>query len=158
MNQGSVVIYDLDNCISDDAWRIPMIDWSGDNFTKYFNYHSLAGFDNVKNKSVIQMYEHLTAVIMTARPVVFRALTEEWLKRNNVAHDVLCMRNAMDHRSSVEVKRDMVDAVFEHLQIGPADIVVALDDRPEIIAMYKSLGITARVLKVHDVDAYKQGV
>jgi hypothetical protein len=102
----SCIILDLDNCIANDAWRIPKINWQKENpLDRYHDYHSLSGFDELGNGDILTRHELAEIVIFTARPVLYRAVTEEWLRRNGVNYEYLVMRNNNDHCHSLELKR-----------------------------------------------------
>ena len=57
--------------------------------------------------------------------------TVDWLKRNDVRHDLLVVRPADDRRSSPDYKRD------ELVEMGSAgyDVQLAIDDDEEIVDM-----------------------
>lgn len=151
MNQ---VIVDLDNCISDDAWRIPRIDWSKKNpLERYHEYHSLSAFDDFVNTDIVTRPGQ-RVIVFTARPVLYRAITEEWLRRNEVPFDHLIMRNNDDHRHSMELKREMLHWLPEHYGVGWKSIVAAYDDRQDVVDMFRRHNIDAYVRAAHDVCAY----
>lgn len=148
------VILDLDNCIADDSWRIPNINWHKSNLMeRYHDYHSLSAWDRLCNARIAHDPRY-TRIIFTARPLLYRAITEEWLRRWAVHHEVLIMRNNDDHTPSVELKRSMLGWLPEHYGIAFEDIAAAYDDRPDVVAMYNEAGINGKILSVHDVCAY----
>jgi hypothetical protein len=148
------VILDLDNCIADDAWRIPRIRWDKtDPLERYHDYHSLAAFDAVGNEDLFER-GGLGVVIFTARPVLYRPATEEWLRRNRVAYHHLIMRNTHDHRKSVELKRQMLHWLPELYDVPWQRIVAAYDDRPDVVEMFRKHHIDAHVRSIHDTCAY----
>lgn len=150
----SVIILDIDNCIADDSWRIPRINWQTDNpIWRYHDYHSLSGFDMAHNHELYINTRH-DIVIFTARPIMYQAITIEWLKRHGVGYEVLMMRDMEDHCHSVELKQKQLNALFENTSVKAADIVGAFDDRPDVVQMYRKFGIPADVRFVHDVCAY----
>lgn len=150
----SVIILDIDNCIADDSWRIPRINWSvADPLNRYHDYHSLSGFDNAHNHD-LYINMRCDIVIFTARPILYQATTLEWLKRHGVGHQLLMMRDMDDHSPSVELKEKQLQALFANTDVKATDIVAAFDDRPDVVQMYAKFGIPANVRKVHDVCAY----
>lgn len=149
------VIVDLDNCIADDAWRIPRINWAKSNpLDRYHDYHSLSGFDQLGNEDILLAPRHERLVILTARPLSYRAITEEWLHRNGVNYWHLLMRNTSDHRSSLELKRTMLGWLQELYNVPLRQVVAAYDDRPDIVEMFREHGLPAQVRSIHDVCAY----
>lgn len=151
----SVIILDIDNCIADDSWRIPRINWEiEDPFVRYHDYHSLSAFDVAHNHDLFLGFKG-DIVIFTARPIIYRPATQEWLKRNGVAHSVLMMRDMDDHRHSVELKKAQLEAMLGNSNLTIDKIKGAFDDRPDVIEMYKSMGIEGAQLRcIHDVCAY----
>lgn len=150
-----VRILDLDNCISDDGWRISRIDWHQTNLDRrYHDYHSLAPFDLLGNGQLV--CTPCDIAIFTARPVSYRAATEEWLRRNAIRSQYLIMRNDGNHMPSDMLKRQQVEWLVAHYGVGLYDIEMAFDDRPEVVEMYKSLGIKAEVAAIHNLCAYSK--
>lgn len=148
-------ILDLDNCIADDAWRIPKIDWTKFNSTeRYHDYHLLSGFDDAGNLDILEQHLDAAAIIFTARPAAYRALTQEWLKRQNIPYELLFMRHNDDHRHSLELKRAMLLGLPEFYGVDLASIVVAYDDRADVVEMYRKCGLTAHRREIHNVCAY----
>lgn len=150
----SVIILDIDNCIADDKWRIPHINWKTDNpLWRYHDYHSLSGFDTAHNHE-LYINTRSDIVIFTARPIMYQAITQEWLKRHGVGHVMLMMRDMDDHSHSVELKEKQLHALFANTDVKAKDIVGAFDDRPDVVQMYRKYGIPADIRFVHDVCAY----
>lgn len=149
-----MIILDLDACISNDAWRIPKIQWQHNDINRrYHDYHLLAGFDECRNK---ELFEGRTAIaIFTARPVMYRAITEEWLKRNGVNWSHLLMRNDSDHSHSVDLKERQLDWLSSLYEVPISTIEHAYDDRGDVIAMYRRRGVPATMRRIHNVSAYK---
>lgn len=151
----SAIILDLDNCIADDSWRIPKINWQiEDPFVRYHDYHCLSAFDVSGNHDLYVGSPH-EIIIFTARPIIYRPMTQEWLKRHGVSYSVLMMRDMEDHRHSVELKKMQLEVLIENSDLTIEAIAGAYDDRPEVISMYKGMGIeSAQVRSIHDVCAY----
>ena len=148
------VILDLDNCIADDSWRIPRINWQKANpMERYHDYHSLSAWDRLSNARVAHD-PAFSYIIFTARPVLYRAITEEWLQRWGVFYDHLIMRNNDDHRPSVELKSKMLNWLPEHYGIKLDQIEAAYDDREDVVDMYRINGVNGQLLSIHDVCAY----
>lgn len=149
------IIVDLDNCISNDGWRIPKIKWDKfDPSARYHDYHSLSGFDEVANLLIFDQHPQASTIIFTARPVFYRAVTEEWLKRKKVPYEYLVMRNNHDFRSSVQLKQTMLEWLPDIYDINLDQIVAAYDDLPEVVEMYRKHGIIAHTCEIHSVCAY----
>lgn len=147
-------LLDIDNCIANDGWRIPEIDWKArDRFMRYHAYHQLSAWDNRGNLDLFLDPPH-ALIIVTCRPVHYRRTTEEWLRRNGVRYAHLLMRNNDDHRNSVAVKRSYLNALLWYDIDWLRQVVAAFDDRQEIVDMYRECGINAERRNLHDVCAY----
>lgn len=147
-------IFDLDNCISNDGWRIPFIDWHHDDpAVRYHRYHLLSAFDELENASLLPSGDdHL--VIFTARPKAYAASTQEWLRRKGLDPVALFMRPAGDHAHSLDLKRRHLLAMFSMFDADASEIVAAYDDRHDVVQMFKDHGLNAHQVQTHDVDAY----
>ena len=149
------MIIDLDNCIANDAWRIPRINWQKSNpMERYHDYHSLSGFDKPDNLQIFDDFPEAVGIIFTARPVLYRAVTEEWLKRHRVPFEYIVMRNNADHQPSLGLKRTMLEWLPKMYDISLDNIVAAYDDRPDVVEMYKSQGLNGIRRQIHNVCAY----
>ena len=148
-----MIILDIDNCIADDAWRIPRINFQhADPDRRYHDYHALAPWDKRGNEALFLNREDIA--IFTARPVAFFAPTAEWLQRNGVRWQHLLMRNAGDHRHSVELKAQQLRWLLVHYDVEPQDIECAYDDREDVCAMYREAGLKAERRWIHSVCAH----
>ncbi len=146
-------ILDLDNTIADDGWRIPRINWNEEDPTKrYHVYHLLSGFDRTGNLSLVCPQGN--NIIFTARPVAYREITEEWLRRHNIKFKFLLMRNNGDHRHSLALKREMLAWLPLHYDVGFEEVKFAADDREDVVAMFLEHGIAAFWAPIHSVCAY----
>ena len=153
------VIFDIDNCIANDAWRMAFIDWrpglNGDE--RYGPYHERCDEDAPANTSlllsVVHAFDH-APVFFTARPESVRIKTEYWLyKHFGIARPVILMRGWAEFTPSVPLKRRMLEKF--RARLGPGDVITAAyDDREDLVEMYRSEGLAAEVLKVHDVCPY----
>lgn len=150
----SFIILDLDNCIADDGWRIPKINWQKkDPMERYHEYHSLSGFDRAGNKDLFHKTKH-DIVILTARPVHYAPITMEWLNRQHIKPFALIMRNNDDHCPSVELKRKQMGWLMHLYGVPHEEIYCAYDDRPDVVQMYLDHGVVAEVRSIHNVCAY----
>lgn len=108
--------------------------------------------EDLPNMPVIAVVRSLEAaghrvVFMSGRSDACRAATEEWLTANvGVRYDVLCMRVAGDYRKDSVVKAELFD---EHVR-DAYDVLCVLDDRRQVVEMWRSLGLT--VLQVAPGD------
>lgn len=131
-------IVDLDNCISDDQWRLsfinPLCEQPND---RYWKYHERCDLDLHENRSIInRLQAYYKLIIFTSRPEIVRKKTERWLARYSIPNEYVFMRPDDNHMPSVELKRLM-------LSLLPADYapVTAIDDRRDVLDMYRDNGI-----------------
>lgn len=151
-------LLDIDNCISNDGWRIPRIDWSlDDRFMRYHVYHCLSPWDAFGNRDLFEGCNE-EIIILTCRPLHYRAMTVEVLQRQGVFFKHLLMRNDSDQRPSTLIKRSFLEQLWEY-GVVPSNIDAAFDDRQEVIDMYKSCGIRcAERRALHGISAYHNPV
>lgn len=147
------IILDLDNCVSDDSWRIHMIDKKqADPDLRYRNYHRFMGQDQCRNRHLFTSF-HGRVIVSTSRPDRYRGDTEAWLARNDIHATFLFMRAEDDHRPSADVKREHAMKILGWLNRDPEQkntIHCAYDDREDVVEMYKMLGINAKRVLIHD--------
>lgn len=149
-------IFDLDNTIADDAWRIKNIDWSKAHpFERYHPYHMLSAFDRLGNEELLSgLPSDTQIVVFTARPEFYSSITQEWLERNNVAYELLLMRPNDDHAHSLELKKRQLYKFLENWAVDPSEVHVAYDDREDVVQMYRQHDIHAIRAPIHNVCAY----
>lgn len=157
----NLIIWDIDNCIANDAWRIPFIDWTAaDPYQRYMPYHRVCSGDQSHNMREFEdLHERHNAdpCFITARPEAVRHMTMSWLRRHFTrsfpAANRLLMRGNDDHRASVDLKRDLLTELFA--AEPEARVVLALDDRADVLTMYRQhFGIVTRLLAIHSTCAY----
>lgn len=153
----SYVIFDLDNCLFDDGWRIPLIKWDATDIDeRYEDYHRAMVGDRTGSLEAYRgcMSAGMVPIFLTARPLRFREQTVMLIdKLLGPIQYVLIMRNNNDHRRSVEVKSWMLDTLHDY-DIELNQIKRAFDDRQDIIDMYISRGIKDSTrLWIHDICA-----
>ncbi|UBF41663.1 polynucleotide kinase [Gordonia phage AnarQue] len=92
-------------------------------------------------------------VVVTGRKYQHETLTMEWLAEH-LPYRYLgpFMRGDDDSRADTEVKRDIYEILRTDHQL---DVVAAIDDRPSIIRLWRSLGVPVTV--VHRADWIQTG-
>jgi hypothetical protein len=148
------VLWDLDNCLFDDSWRFNLIDWHLEGDDRYRRYNERCAEDPLHNLVTFRLFQDLgaTPVFLTGRSRECKEQTVKALSRLAIPEDNyhLYMRARGDHSSPVDLKLGMIERL--HVQLH--QIVAAFDDLPEVIAAYRKLGIPAKELRIHNVDAY----
>lgn len=144
-------VFDLDNCIADDGWRVDIIQHDSENvFIKYNAYHLMSEFDKAANLHKLKEHSKDEIVILTARPDHYRKITQRWLAKHGITYDKLLMRPNRSHEHSASLKLKLMKT---H-KMAPEEISCAYDDRQDVVDAYKSIGINAAILKINDVDYY----
>jgi hypothetical protein len=156
-----IAIFDLDNCISDDHWRMDRIDMRDPNpESRYHEYHSLSPFDKFGEKNRFLVHRHFEQgheiIVLTARPVSLYYSTAYWLAQNGVHFSALIMRPEGVHTRSVELKETMVKgAIMTGFSVDR--MVAAYDDRQDVVDMYKEkFGIQAERHFLHEEGEDKE--
>jgi len=147
-----MIIVDIDNCISEDNWRVKYINSYYDNnnlFDKFHKYHSLSAFDI--SHQFPQYAEHIlnneTIVFVTSRPEFYRFTTEYWLDVNGYEYDYLFMRQKGCDLSSADYKSRLVRWIKADFR---EEITMCYDDRIDVLESYRKLGLKTTRIAIHD--------
>ena len=153
------VIFDLDGCISDDAWRFDFVQERENNDERWAHYHGSLHLDAplLHGGELLMrcVASNLYPIFITARPNAFRAATARWLESNFglIANKTasLLMRDDNCPLPTVHVKQTLLADLLA--DIDASSIVAAYDDREDIVTMYNSVfGINAYVLDKNGVS------
>ena len=74
---------------------------------------------------------------ITGRPESIRKETEEWLEHNGIEYSELHMRKDKDFRKDSVYKQEVFDKYFKDKR----DILFAIEDRKQVVDMWRSNGI-----------------
>lgn len=148
-------IFDCDNVLADDAWRIPLIDWKQKSLDlRYRAYHLASAFDEPCKWHSLKTLRAENVLIFTAMPEEYRVLRQLWFNHRRIGYNKIYMRPTGNHEHSVQLKRWMLYRAYEDFGISPKHIAAAYDDRPDVIAMYQEEGINGQLVSIHNVCAY----
>ncbi len=78
-----------------------------------------------------------TIIIMSGREDVCRPETEAWLKEHNIPYNFIFMRKAGDKRKDSIIKEELFSTAIN----GDFCIQFVLDDRLQVVQMWRSLGL-----------------
>lgn len=126
----SVWLVDIDGTLADMGDRNP--------------YDETRVLDDQPNFPIDHLVEAITEgsgdgiVLMSGRSEACRATTALWLRRHGIHYRALHMRAAGDNRKDAVVKRELFD---QHIR-GNYNVIGVLDDRQQVVDMWRSLGLT----------------
>jgi predicted kinase len=113
-----------------------------------YDWHNV-GVDSV-NMDVAAHFCQLGAgikrIIVSGRDGVCRAETEKWLDDNGISYDYLFMRPINDSRKDVIVKQE----IYENEIKGKFNILYVLDDRDQVVELWRRLGFTCMQVNYGD--------
>jgi hypothetical protein len=151
-------IWDLDNCLFDDSWRWPLIDWHLEGDDRYRRYNEDCHKDPVHHVAEFRLMEQMaTPVFFTGRSIEFWRQSGQALRNGlQLEHPNLFMRYIGERSEPAELKRRMLNEFLKTHHLS--SIIAGFDDLPEVLSMYRERGIPTALLKIHNVDAYNQPV
>lgn len=138
------VIVDMDGTLADVSGirhyvKRPINEKDFDSFHKAAIF---APLNSAPASIVRRAHQEGTAVfVVTARRSMWERLTRQWLDKNEIKYDALCMRGNKDTRVDVEVKRDILTKIRE-----THEVILAIDDNPSVLALWASEGIMTYVV------------
>lgn len=142
------VIFDIDGTLADIAHRRPYLTPERPDWTRF----NAAMGDDTLNLPVAELYRVLWASkayrleIVTGRNERFRKLTESWLTWNDIPFSRLTMRPDKDQRADHLLKQDILNGFLSEGQ----EIAFAVDDRQQVVDMWRRNGITCLQCDVGD--------
>lgn len=86
----------------------------------------------------------LAIIVVTARDARYERVTRDWLHKHQVPYSALYMRPWGDQRRDYEVKREILTQIL--ISYNP---VVAVDDRDDIIAVWREANIETHKVVTH---------
>lgn len=150
-----MIIFDCDNVLSDDQWRIRTIDFSLPIETRYEQYHLLSKFDDLRNSDLLFGAKGMPLVMFTAMEEKFRPIRENWIAQHieplGFRFESVMMRANGDYRPTVQVKEEMLHKLQ---RIFPRSVLAAYDDRQDIIDMYRRNGIGAHKVCIRNQEVW----
>ena len=131
------IIVDIDGTLADTRHRLHYLagtpkDWKG--------FYGALGEDGVY-KYVDDLVNALLGTyrvyLVTGRPENYREQTQSWLRYHNIDYYELLMRKSGDFRPDTIIKKEILEALREEGQKPQ----FAIDDRPEVVKMWRDNGV-----------------
>ena len=142
------VIFDIDGTLADIEHRRGFLDGERPDWFK-FN-HAMG--EDTPNAAVAELYKTLWASgaydlqIVTGRNEAFRKITETWLTWNEIPFNRVLMRADKDNRPDNIIKGE----ILQQLRSEGRDIAFAVDDRQQVVDMWRANGVTCLQCDVGD--------
>lgn len=140
------IIFDIDGTLADVSHRVHHLDGEKD----WKSFHG-AMFDDPPVPAVAALARTMhkaaraglgidAVLIVTARhdDPAYEQMTREWLELHDIPYDKLYMRRDADTRRDHLVKADILQTILD----DGYEPILAVDDRPEVVRMWRDHGIT----------------
>ena len=142
------VIFDIDGTLADIAHRRVFL---GGDHPDWKRFNGAMG-DDTPNPPIVSLYKTLwdsgayRLEIVTGRNEAFRATTEMWLTWNEIPFTRVTMRQDNDNRADHIIKEEILHAFLAE----GLDIAFTVDDRQQVVDMWRKNGITCLQCDVGD--------
>ena len=142
------VIFDIDGTLADIRQRRHHLAGDRPNWKRF----NAAMGDDTPNEPIVSLYLTLwnsqayDLQIVTGRDEAFRKVTETWLTWNHIPFNRVSMRADGDFRRDDTVKSEILDRFLSEGR----DIAFAVDDRQQVVDMWRRRGVTCLQCDVGD--------
>ncbi len=142
------VIFDIDGTLADIEHRRGFLDGLRPDWRRF----NAAMGDDTPNLPIANLYKVLwksgvyDLQIVTGRNEAFRKVTETWLTWNEIPFNRVLMRADKDQRPDNIIKGE----ILEQLRAEDRDIAFAVDDRQQVVDMWRANGVTCLQCDVGD--------
>lgn len=146
-------IWDIDNCLADDSARQSLVDWDEVGDARYDRYNLQAAHDPLFHRAEFELMLKLgaTPVFFTGRPEKHRRLTLTWLHRAlGLSFPRMYMRPDGTVGLTPRTLKEQMLKEFQAWMAPDERIVAAFDDLDAVVQMYRSHGIPAAKLIIHE--------
>lgn len=138
LRKPQAVVFDLDGTLCDCAHRQHFMQCR----PKMRDEFHAACINDAVNPAVKKLLDFAVLgdcriVLLSARPHRFKALTTEWLKKNNIVYDQLILSlypELTDPQFKLKMYKELIEPFYE--------VLFVVDDRDSVVAMWRELGIT----------------
>lgn len=136
----AAIIIDLDGTLCDVSHRVHFVKSAAPDWQGFFDACS----DDTPNAAIVALIDmaaqqNIPILFVSGRPETHRTQTEDWLCLHELGdYTELLMRAAGDHRQDAVVKREL----YETHIAGRYQILFTVDDRKQVVQMWRDLGLT----------------
>jgi hypothetical protein len=132
MNKPKVILCDIDGTLALLGNRNKYDPTTGDDILNYPIANILEVYDKQKVLPV-------DLILISGREDKYQDFTVKWLKKYNLTHyKALYMRKSGDYRKDYVIKKE----IFEKFIKDKYDVLFVLDDRDQVVRMWRDLGLT----------------
>lgn len=136
-----VYVFDYDGTLSDGSHRLHKLPTKDLHLTdSWLEFNSLSKFDTPFQETIDVMNGLFASgafiIVLTGRSDAVVEESTQWLYDAGAKYNVMVMRQASDNRKDTIIKEEFLR------YIGLHRITAAWDDSPNVIAHFRSLGIT----------------
>lgn len=142
------VIFDIDGTLANIEHRRVYLDSDRPDWARF---NATMGEDT-PNAPIVDLYKTLwksgayDLQIVTGRNEAFRKVTETWLTWNEIEFNRVLMRADKDNRADNIIKSE----ILAQLRSEGRDIAFAVDDRQQVVDMWRANGVTCLQCDVGD--------
>ncbi len=132
MNLPKVIICDIDGTLALLGERNPFDPTTGEDLLNNPIANILEVYDN-------QAVLPVSLILLTGRDEKYRQHTIDWLTKYGITHyKALYMRKIADRRKDYVIKKE----IYEQEIKGKYDVLFVLEDRDQVVKMWRELGLT----------------
>jgi len=145
-----VAVVDIDGTLADLDHRLVFLQSTPKDYKGFFDWVNLDGPFRTVWQAVRTLKDtgH-TVIILSGRPASTGYASNEWLSArvyqteglDPLNHDHLFMRQTGDHRPDDQVKRQLMNTMFEKAGLRKEAIKVVIDDRDSVCAVWREMGL-----------------
>lgn len=135
---GWAIICDLDGTLCNIDHRLHHVKGDKKNWKDFFAEMDKDKVNDWCAETLHSMGDFYQIVLCSGRPEDYKDKTVKWLEENGVEWNSLLMRQRNDFRQD-----DIVKEIILEFEIKPRwDILMAIDDRQQVVEMWRKHGIT----------------
>jgi hypothetical protein len=148
LSQKQTALFDIDGTLANIKHRRTYLSKSPPDW-KSFNDEM---GDDTPNESVVSLYRSLwhansyELILVSGRNERSRSLTEQWLAWNEIPFSRLLLRADHDFRADHVIKEELLDLLLTEGK----EIAFTVDDRQQVVDMWRRRGITCLQCDVGD--------